>query len=556
MRVTYARLRRLVGGASRLLAVAGLIAAAQSALLAPIAILVRSVFDTWIPEEDTNAIVLASLGMLALFMASALLGYMSRRLAVTEVKRAVARLRHDLVGQVYALPRSWHDRQDVGHLHNTIVNDSERVDHVLAQVAGSVVPAVIVAVALCIVAAVLNPLLFGLLALSIPALVLAAKLLGGRSRRLAKEWHASLSDLSAETMTALRTVTLAEVAGAESWEIERQGRRIDEVAERSRRLAQSQANYGIVQSVVGSMAGVLVLAVGGVAITRGSLSLGEMLSFYAVGALLIRQLSIVGPGVSAAMVALESLERLDDLRRERVPAPYSGRRRIEFAGSFAFEAVRFSHREEPTLEEVDLSVAVGEHVALLGPNGAGKSTLVSLLLGVYRPDSGRVLADDVPLDELDLPHLRRQIGVVLQDAVLFPGSIAENIAYGRPGATHDEVLTAARAATVAEFVERLPRSWDTEVGREGGLLSGGEGQRVALARALLGSPALLVLDEPTTFLHDETAAVLLDNLHDLPGSPTILTVTHDPDTAAWSDRVLQLRDGRIRTQAAPAGADR
>jgi ABC-type multidrug transport system fused ATPase/permease subunit len=460
------------------------------------------------------------------------------------------------MAQVYALPRSWHDGQDIGYLHSTIVNDSERVDHVLSQLAASVVPAVIVAAALCVVGAVLNPLLFGLLALAVPGLLIAARLLGARSRRLAKEWHRSLSDLSAETMTALRTVTLATVAGAESWELERRGRRIDEVRDRSRAVARAQATYGVVQNLVGSAAGVLVLAVGGVAITRGSLSLGELLSFYAIGGLLIRQLSIVGPGVSEAMVSLEALERLDDLREARVPAPYSGERRIRFEGSFGFESVSFAHRDEPTLHHVDLAAEAGEHVALLGPNGAGKSTLVSLLLGLYRPDAGRVLADGIALDELDLPDLRRQIGVVLQDAVLFPGSIGENIAYGRPDASRDEVLAAARAATAAELVERLPRGYDTEVGREGGLLSGGEGQRVALARAILGRPALLVLDEPTTFLDDAAIGTLLDNLRALPGSPTVLTVTHDPAVAAWADRVVELRGGRVRGEATSAVAGR
>src|SRR5437763_2475866 len=556
MRVTYARLRRLVGEAGRLLAVAALIAAAQSVLLAPIALLVRRTFDTWIPHHDTEAIGIAAAGMLVLFMASALLGYVSRQLAVKEVKRAVARLRHDLMAQMYALPRAWHDSHDVGRLYAVIVNDSERVDHVLTLLAGTVVPALLVAVALGVVGAILNPLLFALIALSAPALVVTAKVLGGRTRRFAREWHDSLVVLGAETLTALRTLTLAKVAGAEAWELDRQDRRIDELTERSRRLTQSRSSYGIVQSLVGSVVGVLVLAIGGIAITQGSLSVGELLSFYAVGALLIRQLAIVGPGVSEAMVALESLERLDDVRCAYAPQPYEGQRPIEFAGSFEFQRVSFAYQDEPTLRGVDLAAGAGEHVALLGPNGAGKSTLVSLLLGLYRPDDGRVLADGIPLDELDLPHLRAQIGVVLQDTVLFPGSIFDNIAYGRPGATRSEVIAAARAATADPLIEQLPRGYETEVGREGALLSGGEGQRVALARALLGRPALLVLDEPTTYLDERAVAGLMENLRELPGSPTILTVTHDPEVAARADRVIELRDGRVRVEPAAAVADR
>ncbi|MBV9212183.1 MAG: ABC transporter ATP-binding protein [Actinobacteria bacterium] len=556
MRLIYARLRRLVGGAARLLAVAALIAAGQSLLLAPIALLVRRMFDTWIPRHDTGAIVLGSCAMLVLFMASALLGYASRRLAVREVKNAVARLRHDLMAQMYALPRAWHDRHDAGRLHAVIVNDTERVDHVLTILAGTVVPALLVTVALCVVGVILNPLLFALFALAAPALVLAAKLLGGRTRRRSRLWHSSLIELSAETMTALRTLPLANVAGAETWELDRQDRRIREVTDLSRRLNQSRATYGIVQSLVGSAAGVLVLAVGGIAIAHGSLSVGELLSFYAVGALLIRQLSIVGPGVSEAVVALESLERLDDLRCARAPQPYEGRGRIEFKGSFEFRGVSFGYDGAPTLQSVDLSVGPGEHVALLGPNGAGKSTLVSLLLGLYRPDAGTVLVDEMPLDEVDLAHLRSQTGVVLQDTVLFPGSILDNIAYGRPGASRDEVIAAARAATAAPLIEALPQAYETEVGREGALLSGGEGQRVALARALLGHPALLVLDEPTTYLDDRAVASLMENLDRLPSSPTILTVTHDPDVGMRADRVVELRDGCVRAEPASALVDR
>src|SRR5205823_6096338 len=175
------------------------------------------------------------------------------------------------------------------------------------------------AVALCVVGAILNPLLFALIALSAPALVVTAKVLGGRTRRFAREWHDSLTVLGAETLTALRTLTLAKVAGAEAWELDRQDRRIDE------------------------------------------------------------------------------------LRCAHAPQPYEGQRPIEFAGSFEFQRVSFAYQDEPTLRGVDLAAGAGEHVALLGPNGAGKSTLVSLLLGLYRPDDGRVLADGIPLDELDLP---------------------------------------------------------------------------------------------------------------------------------------------------------
>src|SRR3954452_13912708 len=166
----------------------------------------------------------------------------------------------------------------------------------------------------------------------------------------------------------------------------------------------------------------------------------------------------------------------------------------------------------PVLHDLDLEIRPSERVAVLGPNGAGKSTLVSLVMGFYRPHSGRLLADGVPFDELDIRHLRRQIGVALQDPVLFPGTIRENIAFGHPGATDAEVAAAAEAATAAAFIERLSSGYETRIGDEGVGLSGGQRQRVAIARAVLGAPGLLVLDEPTTYLDEDGVAELIEKL--------------------------------------------
>jgi ABC-type bacteriocin/lantibiotic exporter with double-glycine peptidase domain len=166
-------------------------------------------------------------------------------------------------------------------------------------------------------------------------------------------------------------------------------------------------------------------------------------------------------------------------------------------------------------------------------------------VGLYRPQQGRVLADGVPLDELDMADLRRQIGVVLQDPVLFPGTVRENIAYARRDATHAEVVAAAEAATASNFIDRLPAGYDTPVGDEGVGLSGGQRQRLAIARALLGQPALLLLDEPTTYLDEASVTALMAKLDRLPRAPSVLIVTHDPQAAAHAERTIELRDGRV-----------
>ena len=163
---------------------------------------------------------------------------------------------------------------------------------------------------------------------------------------------------------------------------------------------------------------------------------------------------------------------------------------------------------------------------------------------LYRPEAGRVLADGIPLDEIDLHHLHRQIGVVLQDGMVLPGTVFENIAYGRPGASADEVALAAERPGVDRFVGELPEGYETQLGDEGVRLLGGQRQRIAIARAFLREPRLLVLDEPSTSLDREATGALLATLRELPGRPAIVLVSHDDAVAEEADRVYRLRDGR------------
>jgi ABC-type bacteriocin/lantibiotic exporter with double-glycine peptidase domain len=282
-------------------------------------------------------------------------------------------------------------------------------------------------------------------------------------------------------------------------------------------------------------------------------TIGGLLGFYAVLALLLRQLQLIGTSAQDVMLGLESIERIERFLALPSEEPYEGgTRTIGFAGSIALEDVTFGYGGEPVIRGMSLAFRSGERVAVVGPNGAGKSTLVSLVMGIHRPQSGRVLADGVAYEELDMRAFRRQVGVVLQDPVILPGSIRDNIAFGRPAATDDEVRAAAAAATAAAFIERLPARYETKVGDEGVGLSGGQRQRIAIARALLAEPALLLLDEPTTYLDDEAVPALMDNLERLPRAPTVVLVTHDPHAAAQADRVIELRDGRVVADAAAA----
>jgi ABC-type multidrug transport system fused ATPase/permease subunit len=397
---------------------------------------------------------------------------------------------------------------------------------------------------------VLSPILALALLIVLPASLGAGHLLARRSRRRGREWREISAEFSSEVQLTLRGSTVTKVAAAKDVEVGRLASAAGDLATKARALEAARAAHAGVQAAIGAVAGSVVLVVGGVAVAHGSLTLGELLAFYAVLAILIRQLHVIGTGATTVMLGAESLKRVEYLLAVPAHDPYeAGTRPIDFRGGIELDSVTFAYSETPVLSEVDLSIGPTEHVAILGPNGAGKSTLVSLVVGLYRPQTGRVLADGIPFDELDIRHLRRQIGVVLQDPVIFPGTVRANIAYGRPDATDEEVRAAAEAATATSFIERLPGGYDTYVGDEGVGLSGGQRQRLAIARALLGRPSLLLLDEPTTYLDEAGVTALMANLDKLPRAPTVVVVTHDPHAASHADRTIELRDGRVASDS-------
>jgi ATP-binding cassette subfamily B protein len=188
----------------------------------------------------------------------------------------------------------------------------------------------------------------------------------------------------------------------------------------------------------------------------------------------------------------------------------------------------------------------------VGPNGTGKTSLVSLILGLYRPTGGRLSADGHPFDDLDLDDIRRSIGVVTQDPVMIPGTIWENLTYGRDSESPAGVVQAAELATAHGFIQSLPLAYETPIGEEGVLLSGGQRQRLAIARALVRAPALLILDEPTNHLDADSVRALLSNLKHLPNRPAILIITHAPDVAAEADRLFVLDDRGQLSEGDPA----
>ncbi len=539
---------RLISGSGRLAAWSLTISVAQAVVLIPIALLVRRAFDDAIPAEDVNELLWIGGATLVLYIVSLGLGLIGRYAVLNVTKPAVARIRAELIDHVIWLPRSFFDTTDASRLHSLIVQDTERLDVMAKYLLAIVIPSFGTAALLIAALAVIQPLLFVVLIVTIPLLIGVGRLLRGVLKERTRAWQESSDAFSGLALETLRSSSLIKLRTAEEEASAANAAQAADLGLAGQRIGWVQQAYGLAQVALGGIAGVVVLIGGGIAVAEGSMSLGDLIAFLAILALARGQLNWVAAALPDLLTGLAAIERIDAVLENEEREPYSGGGRpIAVRGAISWRDVTFGYAvdEPPVLENVSLAVEPGETIGVLGPTGAGKTTLLLLLLGLYRPWSGSVLVDGEPLDEIDVRALRRQTGALLQDSSAMHGSIADNIAFGRPDLPPGEIERAAALAAVDEFAAELPDGYRTNVGDDGIRLSAGQRQRIAVARALIGSPPLLALDEPTSHLDPATADLVLDNLGALEPRPTLLLITHDPLVARRADRLVEVRGGQV-----------
>lgn len=543
---------RLIDGSGHLAALGLGLSVTQALALVPIALLVRTAFDDAIPSGNSSQLIALGAGILGLYVLSLALGLAGRYAVLRVTKPAVAKVRLELLDHVIWLPSSFYDSTDSGRLHSLIVQDTERLDTMARYLLAVVIPSLGTAVLLLASLVAIQPVLLAILLLTIPLLLGLSRLLRGPLRRRARAWQEASDSFSASVLAALRSASLIKVRTAEEQTIDDGTAKAAALATAGQEVSWVQQAYALSQVALGGVAGVIVLIGGGLADLHGSISTGDLIAFMAILGIARGQLNWVSATVPDILNGFAAIERIDEVLARTDAEPYRGERPIELHGGLAWEGVTFGYsREEPAvLDDVSLTVEPGETLAILGPTGAGKTTLIALLLGLYRPWSGTIRVDGEPLEQIDVRGLRRQTGALLQEGAAMRGTVADNIAFGRPDTPRREVERAATLAAATEFVDELPSGYDTEIGDDGVRLSAGQRQRIALARALLGSPPLLMLDEPTSHLDPGTADLVLDNLMGIEPRPTLLLVTHDPLVAERADRVIEVRGGRVAAPAA------
>jgi ABC-type multidrug transport system fused ATPase/permease subunit len=530
------------------LLVYAVVASAQSQLVLPILFFIRYAFDVAIPKAQISLLLGIGFAILLTRAVNSAISLYMRALILRITKGAVCQMRIDIVRRLYSLSREFYAGADSDTIHTRIVQDTERVDNMSNSLLSAMLPAVFTSAALVVVLVFLNWRLVTVTATVLPLLWLTGRFTGRYVKRRVSTFQRAFEGFSKGILFVLRQMDLTRAQAFEAEEAARQTRRLNELRRTGRLMAMSYAIHGHVETNIIGLAAVMILVAGGIAIANGTMTLGEFLSFYVAAGFLNGYIARINGGFPELINGNESLVTLRELSNAGPLEPYRGSRRITFDRTVALRDVTFSFGSHTVLRNVSLDICRTSNIAIVGPNGAGKSTILHLISGFYRPDSGRLLANGVPYDEIDLRELRRSVGVVMQHLTLFSGTVLENISYGCRSTSREEVIAASKRALADEFVRQLPKGYDTEIGGDGMRLSGGECQRLAIARALVGRPKLLILDEPTNHLDTDTVDRLMDALVNDPDRPALLTISHDSMVVRFADAIYHLDEGVLSPQ--------
>jgi ATP-binding cassette subfamily B protein len=510
---------------------------------------IRLIIDEGIQGGQVQRLNQLSLWMVAILIVEAIATGARDYYFGLGAERVSVRLRRMVFETLLAQDIQFFDSRDIGEITTRLWADVPPLEYVLGEELADSLKFAVFSVCGTGLLFYTSPRLTLLTLLAVPPIVLATSYLGRRVKVLAAEVQRAHGDAGAaatEVLAGVRTVRAFSQEGAER---ARHNRMMARALELARRRVQARALLGGVSLIAGECAALLAIWVGGQYIVAGRMTTGALISFILYALLVARGFRNASRFTAEFLRAIGATEWIFELlgRRPQIPID-TGREPERLDGSITFDRVRFRYPARTQVEAlrgVDVRIDPGETVAIVGKSGSGKSTLLNLLLRFYDATEGQVIVGGYDVRTLNPLALRRHFATVMQEPALFSRTVAENIGYGAPHATADQIRRAAALACADEFIQKLPHGYDAPVGDRGVQLSGGQRQRLAIARAVLCRPAILVLDEATSALDAELESVVQVALRALDYSPTMLVIAHRLSTVAKVDRVIVLDEGRI-----------
>jgi ATP-binding cassette subfamily B protein len=495
-----------------------------------------------------RAALFAGLAMLVIYVAAALLGFWRNYVSIEIGLKALLQLRTQLYSYLQYLPLHFHDQRRSGDSTFRVAYDSQAVQTFYNRGFDTIFGSVITLLTTFVYMFAMDPVLAGISLAILPPLWCTIYLFSPRVRRQTTVLQQEESDVLSRASEGLTSIRIVHAFGQEDFEVNEFAREARESYAANLNLTITNAVSSLAVSTVMAAGLSLVLYVAALHILEHRLNVGDLFLFLTYVGMLyqpLEQLSYTAWALEGAAAGMQRVFEILD-SPDAVPETPGAQKIGRVQGVIAFENISFGYEAaHPILRDVSLKIEPGQTVALVGGTGAGKTTLLSLVPRFYDPGAGCVRIDGHDVREATKKSLRANISVVLQDTLLLSGTVLENIAYGRPDATRDEIRAAAQAAQADDFIARLPRGYDTPVGERGVRLSGGQKQRIGLARAFLKNAPILLLDEPTSALDLATEAEIMGTLDALMRRYTTLIVTHRLSTIHHVDRIYVLDQGQI-----------
>lgn len=499
---------------------------------------------------DLNNIDSVALLLIGVFALQAIIGFFRIYIFSYVTENMLARLRQDTYEHLLKLPMLFFAQRRVGELNSRISADVALLQDTFTTTLAELVRQLVIIVIGIVLLTALSPTLTLTMLVTIPVVAIVAVIFGRFIQKLSKQVQDRIADTNVVVEETLQGIQSVKAFANEAWEAMRYGRSV----KAARDLAMKGARWrgAFVSFIILCMFGAIVLVIWrGVHLKEaGEITTGELVTFIMYSVFIGASIGSIPEMATTVLKAIGATERLMDLHDEVAePIDLSPKGDpLPLKGGIEFRNVSFHYAtrpDMPVLIHLNIEARPGERIALVGPSGAGKSTIASLVLRYYEPDSGQVLIDGKDTREYPLTALRDRMAIVPQEVILFGGSIRENIAYGRPDASQEEIDAAARKANAHEFISSFPEGYNTIVGERGVQLSGGQRQRIAIARAVLKDPAILILDEATSSLDTASESLVQEALDKLMEGRTSIVIAHRLSTIRNADRIIVLDKGRV-----------
>ncbi len=486
-----------------------------------------------------------------LYILSASFGYLQQYIMAGVAQRTVYHLRKEVSDKLSRLPLKFFDSRTHGEILSRVVNDVDNISTTLQQSLTQLVTSVVTLVGVIVMMLTISPLMTVMLLLTLPLSLVVIKAIASRSQVYFMGQQKHLGELNGHVEEMYTGHTIVKAFGHEDKSIAK----FDDINEKLYQSGwKAQFVSGIIMPLmffIGNIGFVLICVVGGVLVTKKAIQIGDVQAFIQYARQFSQPITQTANIANIIQSAIASAERVFELLDEQEEVPEAADAQVIASpkGEVRFQNVRFSYKEDVALiENMNIDVKQGQTIAIVGPTGAGKTTLVNLLMRFYEIDGGTITIDGVDITRLERGNLRSLLGMVLQDTWLFNGTIRDNIAYGREGASEEEIVSAAKAAHADHFIRTLPDGYDTVLNEEASNISQGQKQLLTIARAILADPAILILDEATSSVDTRTEVYIQKAMSELMKGRTSFVIAHRLSTIRDADLILVMNNGSVIEQ--------